>query len=240
MIVPAAGAGLRMGGGTRKQFRVLGDAPVLVQTLRAFEAHDNVDALAVVVPPEEVEPVSALLDVHALTKLVAVVAGGATRQASVGQGLDAVVAHGAEESSLVLVHDGVRPFIDADAIARVIAAAQSQGAAALALAVADTLRRGDGNTFGDTVPRDGLWRMQTPQAFRMSLLVEAHAAARRDAFAGTDEVALVQRIGHAVQIVPGSAFNVKLTRPSDWAFAEAVWPVWLKQQGRNGTAVSRV
>ncbi|MEM8558727.1 MAG: 2-C-methyl-D-erythritol 4-phosphate cytidylyltransferase [Bacteroidota bacterium] len=229
VIVPAAGAGLRMGGDVRKQFRTLGDAPVLVQTLRAFERHAAIDAITVVVPSEEVKPVSALLDAHVITKLAAVVAGGATRQASVGHGLDALLAQGARAEDYVLVHDGVRPFIGAQAITRVVDAARSHGGAALALAVADTLRRGDDGTFRDTVPRDGLWRMQTPQAFRIALLAEAHAAARRDGFAGTDEVALVQRLGHAVRIVPGSAFNVKLTRPSDWAFAEALWPVWIER-----------
>lgn len=233
VIVPAAGAGLRMGGDVRKQFRMLGDAPVLVQTLRAFEAHDDADGIIVVVPEEEVEPVSALLEMQSIAKLDAVVAGGATRQASVGRGLDAVVARGAGAHDLVLVHDGVRPFIGAGAISRVVSAARTHGAAALALAVADTLRRGDGGTFRDTVPRDGLWRMQTPQAFRTTLLAEAHAIARRSGFAGTDEVALVQQIGHPVRIVAGSAFNVKLTRPSDWAYAEALWPVWSTKRAHN-------
>ncbi|MEM6783969.1 MAG: 2-C-methyl-D-erythritol 4-phosphate cytidylyltransferase, partial [Bacteroidota bacterium] len=101
VIVPAAGAGLRMGGDVRKQFRTLGDAPVLVQTLRAFDGHADIDAVTVVVPAEEVEPVRALLDAHALATHASVVAGGATRQASVGRGLDAVVEQATAELVLV-------------------------------------------------------------------------------------------------------------------------------------------
>ena len=219
VVIPAAGSGARMGG-VPKQLRMLGDAPVLVQTLRAF-AHAGITRRVVAAAPGEVGVTDALLQSYGVE--AAVVAGGATRQASVGHALDAV-----EEAGLVLVHDAVRPFIALDRIAAVVEAAREVGAAALAVPVADTLRRADGAPldFGETVDRAGLWRMQTPQAARLSTLRASHAAASADGFVGTDEVEVMQRAGHRVRLVEGDARNLKLTHPPDWSLAEALWPRW--------------
>ena len=222
VVIPAAGSGQRMGG-ERKQFRTLGGVPVLVRTLEVFERHPDVDTLVVVGPVGEAEALAADLRAHGLTKLHAVVEGGATRQASVGHGLDALPS----DTDIVLVHDAVRPFLPTDRLHAVIGAARARGAAALAVPMADTVRRGD-DTFGETVSRDGLWRMQTPQTFRVNLLRDAHA--RFANISGTDEVELVQRLGHAVQIVEGSALTFKITTPADWTLAEALWPFWERQR----------
>lgn len=219
VVVPAAGSGSRMGG-VPKQRRRLGGAPVLVQTLRAFARHPSVGVLVVVAPAAEVADFERMLAAHGLEATVA--PGGATRQESVGRGLEAVP----EGTEVVLVHDAVRPFIAANRIAAVVDRVRGVGAAALAVPVADTLRRSEGGAFGETVPREGLWRMQTPQAARLDWLREAHAAAARDGFTGTDEVALLQRTGRAVALVEGDARNLKLTHPDDWAFAEALWEQW--------------
>ncbi|MDX1419771.1 MAG: 2-C-methyl-D-erythritol 4-phosphate cytidylyltransferase [Rubricoccaceae bacterium] len=224
VLVPAAGSGARMGG-IPKQRRPLGGAPVLVQTLHAFARHPSVGALVVVAPPSEADAFERMLATHGLD--AAVTPGGATRQASVGCGLAAVP----EGTEIVLVHDAVRPFIAADRIAAVVDAVWGVGAAALAVPVADTLRRSDGGAFGETVPREGLWRMQTPQGARLDWLREAHAAAARDGFTGTDEVQLLQRAGRAVALVEGDARNLKLTHPADWALAEALWPRWAAAVG---------
>lgn len=207
-----------------KQFRLLGGVPLLVQTLRTLDRHPVVDALVVVGPPARTEALEASLRAPeaGLAKLRTVVPGGATRQASVAAGLAVLP----PETDLVLVHDAVRPMLPADRLAAVVAAAHAEGAAALALAVADTVRRGAGGCFGETVPREGLWRMQTPQAFRVELLRRAHAQARADAVEATDEVELVRRLGHPVRIVEGSPFTFKVTTPDDWALAEALWGVW--------------
>jgi 2-C-methyl-D-erythritol 4-phosphate cytidylyltransferase len=109
----------------------------------------------------------------------------------------------------------------------VIEAAREHGAAALAIPMADTVRRGS-EAFEETVPRDGLWRMQTPQAFRVDLLREAHE--RHRDVSGTDEVELVQRFGHAVRVVEGSALTFKITTPDDWALARALWPIWERRE----------
>lgn len=212
-------------GGERKQFRALGGAPVLVRTLEVFERHADMDTLVVVGPVGKTDALRRELEEYGLAKLHAVVEGGATRQDSVGRGLDALPA----DTDTVLVHDAVRPFLPADKVTAVIDAARAHGAAALAIPMADTVRRGDG-TFGETVPRDGLWRMQTPQAFRLDLLREAHA--RFADVPGTDEVELVQRLGRAVRIVEGSALTFKITTPADWTLAEALWPFWERERAR--------
>lgn len=221
VLVPAAGRGARLGG-TRKQFRTLGGQPLLIQTLRAFERHAAVDHLVVAAPPDRVRETSDALQAAGLTKLMAVVGGGDSRQASVRLALRAVPA----DVAVVLVHDAVRPFVTSTAIEAVIDAVRQRGAAALAVPVADTLRRGIDDTFEETVPRTGLYRMQTPQGARRALFEAAHRQAARDGLGATDDVELVQQLGHDVHIVPGSARNFKITTPEDWTLAQQLWPHW--------------
>lgn len=221
VLVPAAGQGTRLGG-RRKQFRTLGGRPLLVQTLLAFEHHPAVDDLIVAVPPEDVQAGEDILRQTGFQKLTAVVGGGTSRQASVRRALRAVP----DAVDVVLVHDAVRPFIAAEAITNVIDAVRASGAAALAIPVVDTLRKGSAGTFGSTVSRAGLYRMQTPQGFHRSLFEAAHREAARAGGTATDDVELVQRTGHAVHIVAGSTHNVKITTPEDWALARCFWPYW--------------
>jgi 2-C-methyl-D-erythritol 4-phosphate cytidylyltransferase len=222
VLVPAAGEGTRLGG-TRKQFRRLGDRPLLVQTLLVFERHPAIGHLVVAVPEREVSTVSDRLQGQGLTKLTAVVSGGDSREESVRHALRAVPA----PVEIVLVHDAVRPFLAPDAVQAVVEGARTHGAAALAVPVADTLRRGTDGTFGDTVPRNGLYRMQTPQGFRRAWLEQAHrAVASAPEPVATDDVQLVQQSGHEVQIVEGSPRNFKITTPGDWHLAQQLWPHW--------------
>ena len=225
VVLPAGGSGTRMAveGAPSKQFRLLGGASVLVQTLRAFARHRAIGPAVVVAPAPDLE---AVVDDLVRADLEAVVVeGGATRQASVANGVRAL-----EGVGMVLVHDAVRPFIPQAVITSVLEAAATHGAAAAALPVADTLRQGGaGPLFGETVPRDGLWTMQTPQAARRDWLLRAHANAA--GHVATDEVGLLQRAGYPVRIVEGDARNVKITRPSDWAMATALWPAWTEAEG---------
>ncbi len=221
VLVPAAGQGTRLGG-TRKQFRTLGGQPLLIQTLRAFERHPAVDRVIVAAPPDRMRETSDALQAAGITKLLAVVSGGASRQESVRLALRAVPT----TAGVILVHDAVRPFITADAIEAVIDAVRHRGAAALAVPLVDTLRRGTENMFEETVPRAGLYRMQTPQGARRALFEAAHRQAARDGFTASDDVELVQQLGHDVRIVTGSPRNVKITTPEDWALAEQLWPHW--------------
>jgi len=130
---------------------------------------------------------------------------------------------------VVLVHDAVRPFIAAEAITEVVDAVRAHGAAALAVPVADTLRSGTNDTFGETVPRADLYRMQTPQGFRRALFEAAHRQAMDAEIIATDDVELVQRAGHDVRIVTGSTQNFKITTPEDWELAQRLWPHWTEK-----------
>ncbi len=218
VIIPAAGRGLRLGG-TRKQFRLLGGKPLLVQTLLVFDRHPEVRHLVVVCPADAVEAMRTHLPDYDLQTPFQVVAGGATRQASVGKGLEALP----QNVAVVLVHDGVRPFVEPTQVQAVIDEARTHGGAALAVPVTDTLRLGTDGVFRETVPREGLYRMQTPQGFRVDWLRRAHDAARRKGRVGTDEVALVEQVGYSVRMVPGSARNIKITTAADWAVAQVLW-----------------
>ena len=225
VVIPAGGSGSRMAaeGAPSKQYRALGGAPVFVQTLRAFARHPGVGPAVVVAPASDLEDV---VDALVRADLEAVVVeGGATRQDSVAAGVRAL-----EGAEVVLVHDAVRPFVSGPVIGAVLEAALAHGAAAAAVPVADTLRQGGGGPlFGATVPRDGLWAMQTPQGARRDWLVRAHANAA--GVVATDEVGLLQNAGYPVRIVEGDARNVKITRPSDWAMATAMWPAWAEAEG---------
>ena len=222
VVLPAGGSGTRLGGAL-KQFRRLGDAPVLVQTLRAFSRHPDVGALVVAAPEASVSETRMLVRDVALE--VAVVAGGATRAASVWNGIAALP----EAVEVVLVHDAVRPFVSSDLIARVVAGVRAHGAAAAAMPVSDTLRTARDGRFGATVDRTHLWAMQTPQGATRAFFVQAYGVAGDEA--PTDEAGLLGLAGIAVHVVEGDARNAKVTTATDWALAEALWPLWAARLG---------
>ncbi len=232
VLVPAAGEGTRLGG-PRKQFRTLGDRPLLVQVLLVFERHPAVGHLLVAVPEDHVSEVTNHLQAEGLSKLTAVVSGGESRQASVQHALRAAP----RSVEVVLVHDAVRPFVQAGEVQAVVEAVQVHGAASLALPVADTLREASGEAFGDTVPREGLYRMQTPQGFRRAWLEEAHRlAAEADDRPATDDVGLVQRAGREVRLVRGDRRNFKITTKGDWRLAQQLWGPWSNDPDRRMSA----
>lgn len=218
MVVAAAGAGKRMGG-RRKQFRVLGDAPILVQTLRLFENHPDINAIVVAAPQGEAESLLSELKAFGIEKLVSVVPGGETRRASVMRAVAAVPA----SVRVILVHDAVRPFVDSESIGRVIEQTRLAGAAALAVPVTDTLRRVSDNIFDETVARAALYQMQTPQGFRRDWLIESHRRAEEEGWPATDDVEVVRRAGHSVSMVEGSTSNLKITTPQDYRLAQFIW-----------------
>jgi 2-C-methyl-D-erythritol 4-phosphate cytidylyltransferase len=222
-IVPAGGHGARMGSRRPKQYLRLGRAPILVATLRALGRARSLAGIVVAVPAAHVAPTRRLLARARVPKILDVVAGGADRQESVWRGLQRVP----EDARFVVVHDAVRPFVTADLIERVRAAAAG-GAATCGLPVRDTVKRVTDGAVEATVPRQGLWLTQTPQAFARDLLWEAHDKARRDGFAGTDDAVLVERLGMPVAMVPGLAQNLKITTPEDLRTARA----WVKPRRR--------
>jgi 2-C-methyl-D-erythritol 4-phosphate cytidylyltransferase len=211
VVVPAGGQGVRMG--RKKQDIRVGSRPVLRWTLDVFEATTQIAGVVVAVPAEDVEIWRRRLRI--CRKVHAVVAGGSDRQTSVRRGLAAVPA----TAPWILVHDGVRPCITPALVRRVVEATRAHGAAIAALPVAETLKREADGWVTETVPRNGLWAIQTPQGFRAELLREAHRRASANRFHGTDDAVLVERLGAPVRLVPGLPGNVKITRPEDLPLA---------------------
>jgi 2-C-methyl-D-erythritol 4-phosphate cytidylyltransferase len=209
VLVPAGGLGTRIGSRTPKQFLALGREPIVAATLRHFRRHPRVTAVIVAAPAAHVDRARRVLQGSGAA--LTVVAGGATRQESVWLALQAAPA----SARVLLVHDAVRPFLTRPLIDALIAAAERDGAAICALPIAETVKRVRDRLVEATLDRDGLWAVQTPQAFRAEVLREAHDKARRDGFVGTDEAMLVERLGHPVRVVPGLAENVKITTPDD-------------------------
>lgn len=229
-IVPAAGSGSRMGGSSPKQFLRVGGVPVLVRTLQALGRSRLIGGIVVVAPPGVVERTRRLLHRHRVPRVLAVVAGGRERQESVWLGLQAVPA----TTDLVVVHDGVRPFITGALARAVVDAAAHFGAAACGIPVRETVKRAREGFVDATVDRGGLWLVQTPQAFRRALLWEAHEKARRDGFLGTDDAVLVERVGAPVRMVMGLVENLKITTPGDLARARVLAPRRRVPRGGGG------
>lgn len=217
-VVPAAGSGSRMGGSSPKQFLLIGGIPLLARTLATLGRCRVIGGIVVVAPPSAVERTRRLIQRHRLPRVLAVVPGGRQRQESVWLGLQAVPA----TAELVVVHDGVRPFLTGGLVRQVVQEAARFGAAACGLPVGETVKRAREGFVQATLDREGLWLVQTPQAFRRTLLWEAHEKARRDGFLGTDDAVLVERLGAPMRMVAGLVENVKVTTPEDLARARSL------------------
>jgi len=218
-IIPAAGIGVRMHADRAKQMLELGGVPVLVHTLMRFQHCDAIDQIILVLQPNLTTEALAMISRHNLTKVSRVVAGGAERQDSVWRGLQVVKE---DTAGIIAVHDAVRPFVKPEEIRSVIERAETTGAALLALAATDTIKQVKSGRVQRTLDRRRIYYAQTPQAFRYAILREAFERAYADGFMGTDESQLVERVGHRVSIVEGSPINIKITRPFDLRFAEAI------------------
>jgi len=234
-IIPAGGSGKRAGAAIAKQYLELYSLPVLVRTLRVFQKAEAISDIIVVVPGDDVASVrERMVEKYNLTKVAAVVAGGRERQDSVACGLRAV----ASPCDIVMVHDAVRPFVTEDMIHRVAAAAAGCGAASLGVLAKDTVKETtEDGIVRRTLPRRNLWQTQTPQAFSYDLLLRAHEAAEKDHYYGTDDAALVERIGATVQMIAGSDENMKITTPEDVKMAESLLKAAAGKQDRPRTGL---
>lgn len=219
-IIPAGGAGHRLGSAIAKQYLLLDGIPVLVRTLKIFQLAEIIDEIVLVVPEDDLTFVrEQLIEKYDLTKVKFIVAGGKERQNSVRSGLSKI----SEKCDVVIIHDGVRPLLTEEMINHVVAAAKSDGAASLGVKVKDTVKQtANGDIVEATVPRNNLWLTQTPQAFTCDILKKAYAAALSDKFYGTDDASLVERIGVKVKMIAGSYENIKITTPDDLIVAEAL------------------
>ena len=213
-IILAGGSGSRMGAGCNKVLLTLGGEPVIQRSIRAFEG--LVDGVVLVSREEDIPAMDAMLAKSGLSAVV--VAGGATRQESVWNGLCALP-EGVEH---VLIHDGARCLVDAETIRRCKASVEVHGTGVAAVPVVDTIKQVDADGIVAATPdRSSLMAVQAPQGFRLPLIMVAHEAARQAGFTGTDDASLVERIGHSVRLTQGNRRNIKLTTPEDINMAEA-------------------
>jgi len=218
-IIAAAGRGTRMAGKRPKQFLELAGKPIIFHTLKAFEQCDAIQEIIVVAAAEEIAGLLSLAGKYDLRKIRAVVLGGATRAESVLNGLQALDEATAE---VVAVHDGVRPFVTPDEIARTVEAARLAGAAILVSAPVDTMKEVRDGTVLQTLKRAELRKALTPQCFDYKLLRRAYDEADVSDPELTDESSLVERLGVKIVTVEGSSRNIKITRPEDILIAEAI------------------
>lgn len=210
-LIVAAGSGSRMGGGIPKQYRMVAGVPVIARAIDALASHPAIDAVHVVIGAGQEAMLADALGGRAVTSSP----GGATRRESVRAGLEAI-----GPAERVLIHDAARPFLPAAVIDRLLAALDGAEGAIPTLPVVDTLVRADGGTLGDTVSREGLARVQTPQAFRYDAILAAHRGWAGDA-EPTDDAQVARGAGHVVLAVLGDVMLEKLTHEADFAAAEA-------------------
>lgn len=238
-IVAAAGVGQRMGGQTPKPYLMLAGKPILAHTLEIFEKIPEVQEVTVVAHPEDLDLCQdTVISPFNFKKVLRLVPGGKERQDSVYHALKTLQRE--DDLEIVLVHDGVRPFITPDLIRAVIQGARRHGGAVLGWPSQDTLKRvnSQGEVIG-TLDRQDVWQIQTPQAFQAALLWRAFVDAYSRDFYGTDEASLLEEIQQPVMVIPGSPFNLKITTPEDLQLAEALLPVLRKLRrkkhaGRSG------
>ena len=222
-ILPAAGLGTRMAmpGISAKQFLSLGGMPILIHSARAFAEKSGVRSVTLAVRDAERHHVEEQLTRFRLTDKVRVVTGGETRQESVAAALRSL---DAAPEDIVLVHDAVRPLIDAATIERCIEEIAKHGAAIAGIPAIDTIkqvdRTADGAIITATIPRERIVQAQTPQGAHYADLRRAFEEAEAEGFVATDDASLLERIGLAVAVVMGSSANLKITQPGDLELAE--------------------
>ena len=200
-----------MGTHIPKQFLDLAGRPVLAWTLTAFERADRIDRIVLVVGREDIDTCREQFGKKKFPKVVEVIAGGAERQDSVACGLQMIP----QNADVVAIHDGARAYVIPEEINAVVLAAAKSGAAVLGTPVTDTVKRVQDDQIIETLDRATLRAVQTPQAFRREVIFRAHRAARESGYLGTDDTALVERLGESITIVPGRPDNIKITSPED-------------------------
>ena len=219
VVIVAGGSGTRAGGEELKQFRWVAGKPMLLHSVQTFMARPDVGTVVVVLPQRYAgDPPPWLFQCDVDRLLVSL--GGRTRSESVANGLDDLP----DEAQIVLVHDAARPLVGPETIDRVVDGVRAGRSVVAALPVVDTLKQVDENgRILSTVPRDGLWRAQTPQGFPRQVIVDAHRRARAERVTATDDAALLERLGIPVHVVRGSERALKVTEPADFARADALF-----------------
>jgi 2-C-methyl-D-erythritol 4-phosphate cytidylyltransferase len=216
-IIVSAGKGQRFMEGRKKQFFLLADKPILTHTLDKFENCPLIDSILLVVGQEDMDYcLKEIIEKNRYRKISQIVPGGKRRQDSVKNGMDAL----SRDANIVVIHDGVRPFVTREMIEDSIHSAQRFGAVVMAMPVKETIKIADADgTVLKTLDRESLWQIQTPQTFQAHVIKEAYQKATENGFVGTDDASLVERLGMKVHILPGSYTNIKITTPEDLILA---------------------
>jgi len=219
-LIAAAGKGLRMRGRVKKPFIPLKGIPLLYYTLKTFEEFEGVENIYLVLDEADFEYcMGEIIQKYGIKKVSQLVSGGERRQDSVWNGLRAMNGH----CDIVIVHDGARPFISTEILQRLMAAMKDAQAVVTAIPALDTIKRVDGTGIVvDTLQRNTLFHIQTPQGFRYDLIQEAYRRAFEEGIEGTDDAYFVERMGMPVKVIEGSSFNIKITTPEDIALAHYI------------------
>ncbi len=226
-IIVAGGRGKRIvvdsatcGEGNRpKQFLTLGDKPILAHTIQKFEISERIEEIILVVPEDYMGYCSqAIVDKYGFKKIKKSVGGGKERQDSVYLGLKSCP----NSTSIVVIHDGVRPFISPQKISESVKLCEERKAVILAVPAKETIKRVEAGSVITTLDREKLWLVQTPQVFEYELILEAHEKAKEDHFIGMDDSILVERLGYEVGVLEGDYQNIKITTSEDLAMAERI------------------
>ncbi|MFH1655469.1 MAG: 2-C-methyl-D-erythritol 4-phosphate cytidylyltransferase [Candidatus Omnitrophota bacterium] len=216
-VIPAAGKGIRFNKKNPKPLVLLNSRPILVHTLNALARNKLIDNIVLVVNKKDLGKFKEIIRGYNFRKVIKIVAGGATRRKSVENGLKAVN----KDADLVLIHDGVRPFISSKIISLAIKAAKKFGAAVVAVPAKSTIKEiGRNLLVKKTLNRDVLWEIQTPQVFKKDIITRAYNKLKN--LKAFDDASLVEKMGKSVKIVPGSYENIKITTPEDLLFAKAI------------------
>ncbi|MFA4916198.1 MAG: 2-C-methyl-D-erythritol 4-phosphate cytidylyltransferase [Syntrophales bacterium] len=217
-IIPTGGSGRRMGGSIAKQYLPLAGIPLLVHTLSTFQKSSVIDDIFLIIPEGDFLYVrQMIIEKYGLSKVSRILTGGRQRQDSVKNGLDVV----GTEHSIIVIHDGVRPFISEEMLHRIVIEALQAKAVTFGIPAKDTVKTiGASGWVRETLNRDGLCLTQTPQAFERQIIKKAYQTAGEDHFYGTDDASLVERIGIKVKMIPGSYDNIKITTRDDLVLGE--------------------
>ena len=223
-IVPSAGLGRRFGSDANKPFQILRGKPLVVWALETLESVDAIEEIIPVLRKEDVERGIEVFRSYNISKTKRVAAGGKERQDSVYNGLKLI----GDKNCIVLIHDGVRPFIEKDLIEKVIkellkggkGGLKSFDGVVLGVPVKDTIKEAGSGIIRRTIKRDSLWAIQTPQVFPYKKISAAYKKSIKEGFYSTDDAALMERYGGKIKVIMGSYSNIKITTPDDLIFAE--------------------
>lgn len=217
-LIVAAGSGTRIGGSTPKQFIKISEKPIIQYTLEKFQTCPHIQQIYAILPSEFIGEYQRIIrNDWEISKLVTVVAGGVERHLSVWAGLQVLDA----AVKIVMIHDGVRPFVSQRILKESILTAEHYGAAVVGLPAKDTVKQVDNELVTKTLDRTQILLAQTPQTFRKELILLANKIAFENNSFSTDDAALVEQIGETVAVVPGEWKNIKITSPEDLLIAKA-------------------